>query len=357
MLFRQLFDPESSTYTYLLADPETREAALIDPVIDQVERDVQLLKELDLKLVHTLETHAHADHVTASGLLRQRLGSRSVVSEAAGAACADVKVHHGDQVRVGGITLEVRATPGHTSGCVSYVTADHKHAFTGDALLIRGCGRTDFQQGDAATLYDSVHEQIFSLPEDTHIWPGHDYRGRTTSTVGEEKAHNPRLGGGRDKGAFVTIMSELNLALPKKIDVAVPANLACGLAPQGDAEPPTERGWAPVVRLSDGTPEVDAEWVRVAHPEVRLVDVREADELSGELAKLERAESVPLETLETALRDAPREEPVVVLCRSGRRSAQAARTLEAMGFKRVASMAGGMLAYTQLEDAGGTCAG
>ncbi|MCB9657290.1 MAG: MBL fold metallo-hydrolase [Polyangiales bacterium] len=357
MLFRQLFDPESSTYTYLVADPETRKAALIDPVIDQVERDAQLLQELGLELVHTLETHAHADHITGSGLLRQRLGSRSVVSESAGAACADVKVGHGDRVQVGGITLEVRATPGHTNGCVSYVTADHQHVFTGDALLIRGCGRTDFQQGDAGTLYDSVQQQVFSLPDDTRIWPGHDYRGRTMSTVGEEKRWNPRLGGGRTKEQFVGIMSELNLALPSKIDVAVPANLACGLAPQGDTALPAERGWAPVERLSDGTPEVSAQWVREAEAEVRLVDVREPDELVGELPKIAHAESVVLGELETRMADAPREQPVVVICRSGRRSAGAARTLEAMGFKRVASMRGGMSAYHEQAAAGGTCAG
>jgi sulfur dioxygenase len=354
MLFRQLFDPESSTYTYLIADPVTRQAALIDPVLDQVERDAQLLRELDLTLVHTLETHAHADHITGSGLLRQRLGSRSVVSDAAGAVCADVKVRHGDKVHVGGITLEVRATPGHTNGCVSYVTEDHQNAFTGDALLIRGCGRTDFQQGDSGTLYDSVQQQVFSLPDDTRIWPGHDYRGRTMSTVGEEKAHNPRLGGGRSKDQFVTIMSNLNLALPSKIDVAVPANLACGLAPQSDSALPIERGWAPVERLSDGTPEVDVAWVRDAHAEVRLIDVREQDELTGELPMLPRADSVVLDELSERMKDAPREEPIVVICRSGRRSAGAARTLEAMGFKRVASMRGGMLAYVEAE--GGTCA-
>jgi len=277
-----------------------------------------------------------------------------VVSDAAGALCADVKVQHGDEVHVGGITLEVRATPGHTNGCVSYVTADHQNVFTGDALLIRGCGRTDFQQGDSGTLYDSVHQQVFTLPDDTRIWPGHDYRGRTMSTVGEEKAHNPRLGAGRSKDQFVSIMSNLNLALPAKIDVAVPANLACGLAPQSDSALPIERGWAPVERLSDGTPEVDAAWVRDARAEVRLVDVREQDELTGELPMLPRADSVVLAELGERMKDAPREEPIVVICRSGRRSAGAARTLEAMGFKRVASMRGGMLAYAEAD--GGTCA-
>ena len=344
MLFRQLFDRDSSTYTYLLADPDTREALLIDPVIDQVERDVELLRELDLHLVHTLETHAHADHVTASGLLRQRLGSRSVVSAEAGAECADRKVNAGDRIQVGSVELEVRATPGHTAGCVSYVTADQRHVFTGDALLIRGCGRTDFQQGDARELYRSVHEQLFSLPDSTQVWPGHDYRGRTSSTIGEEKAHNPRLGGDRDVDAFVDIMANLNLAQPAKIDIAVPANLACGLLPQSADPLPKERGWAPVERDEDGTPEVPAQWVREAAPEIRVIDVREKDEVEGELEKLPRAEWIQLGQVEERLADAPREAPLLIMCRSGRRSADAARRLEAMGFRRVASLRGGMLA-------------
>lgn len=227
MIFRQLFEAASSTYTYLLADPDTREALLIDPVIEDLERYASLLHELDLKLVYTLETHVHADHVTAGSALRERFGSKTVVQAAAGAPCADIHVRHGDHIRLGSVDLEVRQTPGHTDGCVSFVGADR--VFTGDTLLISGCGRTDFQQGDPARLYDSVHAQIFTLPPDTLVYPGHDYKGRTVSTVREEMATNARLGGGKTKQQFIEIMSELKLAYPKQIDRAVPANQRCGL--------------------------------------------------------------------------------------------------------------------------------
>jgi sulfur dioxygenase len=228
MLFRQLFDAESSTYTYLLADEGTREAVLIDPVREQLERDLALLADLELVLVHVLETHVHADHVTSAALLRARTGARTVVARAGGAPCADVPVEDGDVIRFGAQALTVLATPGHTSGCVTYVTADRAMAFTGDALLIRGCGRTDMQQGDARALYRSVHGKIFTLPDACAVYPGHDYAGRTSSTVGEEKACNPRLGGGRSEDEFVEIMQSLDLAYPRKIDIAVPANARCG---------------------------------------------------------------------------------------------------------------------------------
>jgi glyoxylase-like metal-dependent hydrolase (beta-lactamase superfamily II) len=226
VIFRQLFEPVSSTYTYLLADPATRRAVLIDPVVEEVETYAALLAELDLTLVYTLETHVHADHVTAGALLRERFGSRTVVHKDGGAACADVPVRHGDHIRVDGLDLEVRETPGHTDGCVAYVGADR--VFTGDTLLIGGCGRTDFQQGDAGRLYDSVHAQLFSLSPDTLVYPAHDYKGRTVSTIREEVASNARLGGGKSRDEFVAIMANLKLAYPKQIDRAVPANQQCG---------------------------------------------------------------------------------------------------------------------------------
>ena len=233
MIFRQLFEPVSSTYTYLLADEDTRRAILIDPVVEEVETYAALFAELDLTLAYTLETHVHADHVTAGAALRDRFGSRTVVHHDGGAACADVPVKHGDHIRAGAIDLEVRETPGHTSGCVAYVGADR--VFTGDALLIGGCGRTDFQQGDAGVLYDSVHGQIFSLPPDTLVYPAHDYKGRTITTVKEEVVTNARLGGGRTKAEFIELMANLKLAYPKQIDRAVPANQQCGreVIPQG----------------------------------------------------------------------------------------------------------------------------
>ena len=343
MLFRQLFDAESATYTYLLADQG--EAVLIDPVRDQLERDLLLLEELGLKLVHTAETHVHADHVTSSGVLRQRLGSRSVASKRGGANCADVLVDHDDEVSFGGRKLMVRATPGHTSGCVTYVLDDESMAFTGDTLLIRGNGRTDFQEGDAKTLYRSIHDHIFSLPDDTRLYPGHDYRGFTSTTVAEEKAHNRRLGGGKTEAEFVAIMSQLKLPNPKKIDIAVPANLKCGIPPAERVDGTTEaveRGWAPIVRR-EGIPEVTAGWTAEHREEFRLVDVRRQDEWDE--AHVDGADHVVLDVLESVAREWDREAPLVVMCKSGGRSGRAARLLEGMGFLRVASMAGGITGW------------
>ncbi len=355
MIFRQLFDPESSTYTYVLGDPATGEAILVDPVRDMVERDLQILSELGLKLVLTLETHVHADHIAGSGVLRQRVGSRSVMSEDAGAHCADVMVKDGERLSVGAVHVEARKTPGHTDGCVSYVVTEEgstepAKVFTGDALLIRGCGRTDFQQGDAATLYESVTTKIFTLPEDTWIYPGHDYKGRTVSTVGEEKRFNPRLGGGKSKDEFVRIMGELKLPQPKKIAEAVPANLLCGV-PQA-AEKPPERAWATIERMPDGVPEVTVAWTRQHLGEFRLVDVRELEEYQGELGHIAGSELIPLGTVEASVASWDREQPLVVVCRSGGRSGRAAKTLDAMGFKRVGSMRCGLLAWSRDASAG-----
>jgi len=216
MLFRQLFDPVSSTYTYLLADEETREAVIIDSVLDQIERDAQLIQELGLDLLYVLDTHVHADHVTASGSLASRLGCKVALAERSGVGYADLLVKDGDRIRFGRHELAVRETPGHTDGCLTFVTEDQAMAFTGDALLIRGSGRTDFQQGNARTLFASVHDKIFSLPDRALIYPGHDYKGRCCSSIGEEKQHNPRLGRGRTVDDFVEIMAGLQLAPPKQ---------------------------------------------------------------------------------------------------------------------------------------------
>jgi glyoxylase-like metal-dependent hydrolase (beta-lactamase superfamily II)/rhodanese-related sulfurtransferase len=348
MLFRQLFDLESSTYTYLLADEETREAVLIDPVIENVERDLGLLRELDLKLAYALDTHVHADHVTALGTLRDKTGCKAVLSERAGVGMADLYVKDGDRVRFGHHELEVRETPGHTDGCVTYVTGDRSMAFTGDAVLIRGSGRTDFQQGDARTLYRSVHEKIFSLPDTCLLYPGHDYKGRTASSVGEEKKHNPRLGGGKTVEDFVEIMSKLQLAYPKKIDVALPANLHLGLRDlPATAEPPVDLRWAPIEMSPGGIPEIAPEWVAANPDAARLVDVREPSELVGELGQIASIENVPLATVEQAAKDWDRKAPLIIVCRSGGRSGKAALQLAAMGFHEVASMRGGMIAWNK----------
>jgi len=227
MIFRQLFDAESSTYTYLVADPTSRQAVLIDPVLEQTERELTLVQELGLTLTHVLETHVHADHVTASGRLRERTGCQ-VVAGAGGASCANVHARHGDEVRVGALAFKVLATPGHTDDSVSYLLNDR--VFTGDALMVRGTGRTDFQNGSAGQLYDSITQVLFALPDETLVYPGHDYKGRTVTSISEEKRFNPRLAG-KDRSAFIQLMAGLNLAPPKKIDLAVPANRACGLTP------------------------------------------------------------------------------------------------------------------------------
>lgn len=225
MIFRQFYDPESSTYTYLVADERTRKAALIDPVRENVERDLSQLRELGLTLEYVLDTHTHADHVTAAGMLRERTSAKTVGGQTA-PACASVHARDGELLELGELQIRVIATPGHTDDSVSYWIGDR--VFTGDALLIRAAGRTDFQNGNAEQLYDSITRKLFALPDDTLVYPGHDYRGLTVSTVGEEKRFNARIAN-RTLGEFVAVMRALDLPAPKKLQEAVPANRACGL--------------------------------------------------------------------------------------------------------------------------------
>lgn len=231
-MFRQLFEPNSSTYTYLITDGD--QALLIDPVITEIDIYLALLAEHQLELAWTLETHVHADHITAGGELRQRIGSRSAVGALCGASAADRQLKDGDTVELGNEQLQVIATPGHTLGSVSFLWKDR--VFTGDSLLINGCGRTDFQGGDAGVLYDSISQRLFTLPDETLVYPGHDYQGRRVSCIGQEKTINPRLAG-KSRDAFIEIMASLDLPKPRLIDIAVPANRRCGVdeevAPQG----------------------------------------------------------------------------------------------------------------------------
>lgn len=231
MIFRQLFEQDTSTYTYLLGCEQTRRALLIDPVAGNVEHYRALIEQLGLTLVYTLETHVHADHISGSGLLRELMNSKSVVHRDSGALCADLLVTDGVPLQVGSLEIRVLHTPGHTGGCVSYLMPDR--VFTGDSLLIGGCGRTDFQQGDPGRLFDSIHQKLFTLPPDTLVYPGHDYQGNTVSTIHQERHKNPRLGGGTSREQFIAIMNGLNLPYPRHIDAAVPANMACGRTVQG----------------------------------------------------------------------------------------------------------------------------
>jgi glyoxylase-like metal-dependent hydrolase (beta-lactamase superfamily II)/rhodanese-related sulfurtransferase len=344
LIFRQLFDPQSSTYTYLLADGKTRDAVLIDPVFEQVGRDCALIRELGVTLLYTLETHVHADHVTGAWLLRQRLGSKIALAATSGAEGADRYLKDCDRVAFGRRSLEVRATPGHTNGCLTFVLDDETRAFTGDALLIRGCGRTDFQQGDPRALYRSVHARIFSLPESCLLYPAHDYRGLMQTSVGEERRHNPRLGGELAEDDFVGYMRNLGLPHPKQIDVAVPANLKCG-RPEGRALTDEAPSWAPLTLTFAGIWEVAPQWLEEHAREVQVVDVREPHEFTGPLGHIPGATLVPLGTLAEQAKALPREKPIVTVCRAGGRSAQATLILKKAGFEQVANLSGGMLRW------------
>merc|ERR1712168_64538 len=224
---RQLFDRESCTYSYLLIDKPSKEAVLIDPVIELAERDAALVKQLDLNLKFVMNTHVHADHITGTGRLKKLLGGcQSALSEKSGGQ-ADILLKDGDRIQFGGHSLEVAETPGHTEGCITYIDTANTRAFTGDALLIRGCGRTDFQGGSPEFLYRNVWSRILSLPDHFSLYPAHDYKGMMVTTVGEEKLHNPRLT--KSEEEFVKIMQGLGLPYPKKIDESLPANMECGL--------------------------------------------------------------------------------------------------------------------------------
>ena len=350
LIFRQLFDPASSTYTYLLGD--AGQAVLIDPVFEHERRDVALLRELGLQLVATLDTHVHADHVTGAWLLKRRCGSRIMLSEHSTAAQADRLLRHGDTVAFGGRHLQVRATPGHTSGCLTYVLDDHRMAFTGDCLLIRGCGRTDFQQGSPTRLFQSVQTQIFSLPDDCLLYPGHDYRGLTVTSVGEERRFNPRLGGEVDEGDFAGHMNALGLPHPKLMDIAVPANLQCGRpdGAEGATPMPAEPAWAPLTYTFGGIWEIQPRALeeRLAGGragDVQVLDVREPAEFTDALGHLPGATLLPLSQLKERMGEIDRQRPVVAVCRSGTRSAQAVTLLTKAGLTQAANLAGGMLRW------------
>ncbi len=345
MLFRQLFDASSSTYTYLLADEDSHEALLIDPVFEQASRDLALLNELGLKLKLVVDTHAHADHITAAWLLKQKTGCKIAISADAGAENADVLLQDGQRFGIKGVELEARATPGHTSGCTSYVLADQKMVFTGDALLIRGCGRSDFQQGDPARLYRSITEQIFSLPDDYAVYPAHDYNGRTRSSVAEEKQYNPRVGGGADERDFVEYMKAMQLPHPKKIEEALPNNLRSGKPASGKL--PEEPDWAELRVTFAGVPEVEPEWVLRHQAELTVLDVREAEEIGAPIVGLDRVTVIPLSELRARASEVPKDKPVVTLCRSGKRSSMAITILKEFGHDRVANIHGGILHWLE----------
>lgn len=229
MIFRQLFEPVSSTYTYLLGCEDSGDAVLIDPVMPAWQRDLQMVNHLGLRLVMTIDTHIHADHITSASLLKREVGSRIAVPALDALSCMDVGMEEGVPLRIGGVKLDPIHTPGHTDNHFAIVTGDR--VFTGDALLIDGCGRTDFQSGDSRALYESVRGKLFGLPAETLVYPAHDYQGRCVSSIAQERQRNPRLGADRTLEDFIELMANLNLPYPKFIDYAVPGNRACGVCP------------------------------------------------------------------------------------------------------------------------------
>ena len=344
LIFRQLFDPESSTYTYILGDSESSEAILIDGVFEQVRRDLALLSELGLTLNSVLDTHCHADHVTSAFLLKENTGAKISVSADAGVEGADVYLNHGDKIAFGRRYLSVRKTPGHTSGCITYVLDDETMAFTGDTLLVRGCGRTDFQQGDAREMFRSIQTQILALPDTTKLYPAHDYKGITVTSVAEEKQYNPRFGGAISEDDFVGYMDHLGLPHPKQIDIAVPANLKCG-QPDSAIASVSPADWAPLKYTFAGVEEIDSQWCDDHLEEVQMLDVREDDEFSGPLGHIPNAIHIPLGELADRVTELDTERPIVTVCRAGGRSVQAIVILKRAGVEKTANLHGGMLRW------------
>lgn len=335
MIFRQLFDPVSSTYTYLLASRHGGEALLIDPVFERVDRYLQLLSELDLRLIKAVDTHTHADHVTGLGSLRDVTRCVTVMGENSKVDVVSMRVREGDRIGIEGIGLDVLETPGHTDDSYSFLLNDR--VFTGDALLIRGTGRTDFQNGDPHAAYDTLFNKLLKLPEDTLVYPAHDYKGDTVSTIGEEKAHNPRLQV-RSAQEYVDIMNALHLPNPKMMDVAIPANLAIGYK----ADDPTVR---------EGTLDIGEARRRFGRSDVTFVDLREPCERRRD-GVIPRSVHVPYVDLESAMlpdgalsRLAGRH--LILYCAFGERSALALRTLREAGMADVFHLGGGIAAWRQ----------
>ena len=345
MIFRQLFDPVSSTYTYILACESNHEAIIIDPVFEHHDRDTALIRELNLTVRYTVDTHVHADHVTGAWLMKQEFGTEIAIADAAGTENADVRLKDGDALAFGDCSITALATPGHTVGCMTFVTNDMGMAFTGDCLLIRAAGRTDFQAGDIEAMWHSIRDKIFNLPDDCLIYPAHDYMGRTVSTVAEEKRFNPRIGGDARKEDFTGYMENLNLPHPKLLDIALPANFVCGKPEEKGVSHPT---WGPVTVTFAGIPEVEPDWVARNRESLCILDVRSEAEFRGDLGHIEASTLIPLDELRERLDEVPTDMPVVVICQSGKRSAMATQILQSAGFEQIANIPGGLIHWARL---------
>ena len=349
----QLFDTASSTYTYVLFDEATRDALIIDPVDDQLERDLAVLRQYGLKLAWTVETHAHADHITSAGLLAEHAGAKTAAPSGCGITTALMQLRHGDRLEFGSQCIDAVHTPGHTEGsmCFLWRSGPQLHVFSGDTLLIGGCGRTDFQSGSAVALYRSITQQLFTLPDATLVWPGHDYQGRTSSTIGAEKTHNPRLAG-KSQEEFVALMNNLNLPKPKRLEEAVPANQTSGIRQDADAagggadrasgaalidlqQPRPAQGYA-----GDVSPQLAWDWVNQG--QAVLVDVRSDAEREW-VGFIPGAKPVAWKqwpgmamnaVFDAQLQAAvPAGSKAVMLCRSGVRSIAAAKRATELGLE------------------------
>jgi sulfur dioxygenase len=340
MIFRQLFDNVSSTYTYLLASRRGGEALIIDPVLERVDRYLQLIAELDLKLVKAVDTHLHADHITGLGALRDRTHCITVMGEQSGVDVVSMRVTEGDRLDIEGLSLDVLYTPGHTDDSYSFLLRDR--VFTGDTLLIRGTGRTDFQNGDPRAQYQSIFGKLLKLPDETMIFPAHDYKGDTVSTVGEEKAFNPRLQV-RSVDQYVDLMKNLNLPNPKMMDVAVPANMHVGLA----QEEIRRRGWAmtPIAALT-----------LVGQPDVALIDLREKRERDKH-GVIPGSLHAPYPDLQENIQPggilhelaAATGKRIVFYCAFGERSAMAVQAAQDAGLATACHIDGGFSAWKRIN--------
>lgn len=338
LLFRQLFDADTGTFTYLLADVPSRKGVIIDTVFEQHGRDLSLIRELGLDLVASIDTHAHADHVTGSWLMHEATGCAIGLAAAAGAENVTRPLVHGNRVVFGGRFVEVRATPGHTQGCLTFVLDDESIAFSGDALLVRGCGRCDFQQGNAHTLWTSINEQILSLPDSCLLYPGHDYTGRAVTSVAEERAFNVRLGGNASERDFVGHMENMKLPHPHKIAEALPGNMRSGKP----REASSTQAWAPLMRSYAGLPELTPAWVVAHQGDVTVLDVRSTEEFNGPDGRVAGSLLIPLPELVSRSSEIPKGRPLVVVCHSGSRSALATQQLIKAGRQQVANLRGGL---------------
>lgn len=339
LVFRQFFDKDTGTFTYYLFDSKTMEGLIIDPVKEQFERSLQFIEELGIELKYVIDTHVHADHVTSSCMLREATGAKSVFGEPAGVQCADILLKDGEELEFGRFKLEAIATPGHTDACTSFYTEGR--LFTGDSLLIRGCGRTDFQQGSPETLFNSITQKLYVFPDETLVYPGHDYQGRTVTSICEEKAHNLRIGSGQTLEGFVQIMNNLALPKPRRIDEAVPLNMACGYSPELGHINEDNFSMHELYQILDRL-----------HKTEKIVDVRTPHEfLQGHVPE---SLNIPMGTEQGFLSDLQSYERVFLYCHTGRRAQTVHTMLSMQGFDNLvcinsSGMADWMLAGFPVE--------